>query len=71
MEKTKEDFIYETLKLWQSRTPRQLDREDARQISENIAGFFGLLLEWENAERQSSIPTTDASLSKAEGKQSE
>ncbi len=42
-----------TLNLWQPRTCRALDREDARQITENVAGFLRVLLEWEEAKRAS------------------
>ena len=38
-----------SLALWQRRTERQLTTEDARQISENVVGFFRALLEWEAA----------------------
>ena len=73
MQETREDFIDETLKLWQPRTPQQLNHEDARQIIENVTGFFNVLLEWEKAERQSSTPVTDpdASSSITERRQAE
>jgi len=73
MQETREDFIDETLKLWQPRTSQQLNYEDARQIIENVTGFFNVLLEWEKAERQSSTPATenDASSSITERRQAE
>jgi hypothetical protein len=30
---------------------RKLSREDARQIAENVTGFFSILAEWSRAER--------------------
>ena len=41
-----------TLEVWQPRTSRQLTREDARQIIENVNGFFRILLEWEMASQR-------------------
>jgi hypothetical protein len=45
------DFIEETRVFWQSRTERVLTREDAREIIENMTGFFRVLLEWDRAKR--------------------
>lgn len=38
--------------LWRSRCRRDLSRENARQIAENVTGFFAVLAEWSNAERR-------------------
>ncbi len=46
MRETKRQFIDRTLEVWQPRTSRALTREDARQIAENVTGFFRILLEW-------------------------
>jgi hypothetical protein len=46
-----EDFLEETRAFWQSRTDRMLTREDAREIIENMTGFFRVLLEWDRAKR--------------------
>ena len=40
-------FLDETIKFWQPRIQRELSQEDARQIIENVNGFFRLLLEWD------------------------
>lgn len=45
------DFVEETRAFWQSRTDRTLTREDAREIIENMTGFFRILLEWDRAKR--------------------
>jgi hypothetical protein len=42
-------LLDQTLEVWQPRTSRKLTREDARQIVENVNGFFRILLEWEMA----------------------
>lgn len=35
------------LDVWQRRVGRQLSDEDARQIRENLCGFFRVLAEWD------------------------
>lgn len=50
-----DELLHHTLQLWQPRVVRELSREDARQITENIAGFFLVLAEWSRAETTSSI----------------
>lgn len=41
-------FLDRTAQLFEQRTGRKLTREDARQIVENVTGFFRLLAEWQN-----------------------
>jgi hypothetical protein len=41
-----DNLIDRTIALWQSRLRRDLSREDARQIAENVTGFFSILHEW-------------------------
>ena len=45
-----------TSKVWQPRIGRNLTNEDARQISENVIGFFFILAEWSRLE----MPANDA-----------
>jgi hypothetical protein len=33
-------------RAWQTRSRRELSREDAREIAENISGFFSVLNDW-------------------------
>jgi len=54
----KDDLIQRTRQLWQPRLARDLSREDARQITANITGFFSVLAEWSRAEIPS--PANDA-----------
>jgi hypothetical protein len=46
-------FIERTIGVWQSRSRRELNAEDVRQISENTVGFFRILVEWETKEKLS------------------
>jgi hypothetical protein len=41
-----DNLIDRTIALWQPRLQRKLSREDARQIAENVTGFFSILHEW-------------------------
>src|ERR1700686_2054959 len=45
------DFLDETIAVWQPLSQRPLTREDAREITENMVGFFSVLREWAEAER--------------------
>jgi hypothetical protein len=45
-----DNLIDQTLKVWKPRLGRDLSREDARQIAENVTGFFAILAEWSGAE---------------------
>jgi uncharacterized protein len=36
-------LLEETIRFWQPRTSRQLTPEDARQMVENVTGFFTVL----------------------------
>lgn len=42
--------IDRTIALWRPRLGREISREDARQIAENVTGFFAILAEWSRAE---------------------
>jgi len=42
--------IARTRQVWQTRLGRDLTDEDARQIAENVTGFFAILAEWARAE---------------------
>ena len=44
-------LLEKTIQLFQNRTGRTLSKEDARQIVENVTGFFQVLAEWDRAER--------------------
>ena len=48
-----DNLIDRTRQVWQPRLRRDLSREDARQIAENVTGFFALLAEWSRAEMPS------------------
>jgi excisionase family DNA binding protein len=49
------DMIDEGVHLWASRIEEPLSREQARQIAENICGYFGLLAHWAWATAESDV----------------
>ena len=52
------NLIDRTRQVWQPRLGRDLSREDARQIAENVTGFFAILAEWSRADVP--IPANDS-----------
>jgi hypothetical protein len=54
----KNELIGRTREVWRRRLGRDLSREDARQIVENVTGFFSVLAEWSRAEMPSSANDT-------------
>lgn len=45
------EAVERAIALWEPRAGRKLRGEDAREIIENLTGFFQVLQEWERAER--------------------
>jgi len=43
-----DQITLETIRIWQPRCQRTLNKEDARQIIENAVGFFSVLAEWDD-----------------------
>lgn len=41
-----------TISVWQLHSCRSLNHEDAREIMENVVGFFQILGEWETKEKK-------------------
>jgi hypothetical protein len=54
----KDELIGRTRQVWQPRLGRDLSREDARQIAENVTGFFTLLAEWSRTDTASAANDT-------------
>jgi hypothetical protein len=52
-----DNLIDRTREVWKPRVGRDLSREDARQIIENVAGFFAILADWSRAELR--VPAND------------
>ena len=50
MRMTKQELTEHTIAVWQPRLRRRLSNEDAREITENITGFFTILAEWSSQE---------------------
>ena len=46
----KDDLVGYAQRVWQPRLGRNLSREEVREITENLTGFFALLAEWSRAE---------------------
>jgi hypothetical protein len=45
------DLIQHTIRVWEPRLRRPLSEEDARQILENVVGFFRVLHGWDRKQR--------------------
>ena len=48
-----DELVEDARRHFQQRTDRQLTNEDARQMLENLTGFFMLLHEWDRADSTS------------------
>jgi len=60
------EFKQRTFELWQPRASRKLTEEDAREMTENMDGFFRLLAEWDSAaRREHGPPPTDGQQTEA------
>lgn len=46
------DFLDQTVAVWQPYADGPLSREDAREITHNVAGFFRILREWAKEEER-------------------
>jgi hypothetical protein len=44
------ELIGRTRQVWQPRLGCDLSSEDARQIAENVSGFFSVLADWSRAD---------------------
>jgi len=54
MQMTKQELTEQTIAVWQPRTQRCLSHEDAREITENLTGFFTILAKWSQNENSTS-----------------
>ena len=57
MRMTKQELTEHTIAAWQPRLRRRLSKEDAREITENIIGFFTILAEWTHREGREGAET--------------
>lgn len=57
MRMTKQELIDHTIAVWQPRLQRRLSKEDAREITENLTGFFTILAEWSRHEARDGSTT--------------
>jgi hypothetical protein len=61
-----DNLIDRTRQVWQPRLGRDISREDARQIAENVAGFFALLAKWSRDEKLAALNAAHASPNEGE-----
>ncbi len=54
------DLIQHTIRVWEPRLGRPLSEEDARQILENVVGFFRVLHAWDRGHDDTTPAPTDA-----------
>jgi hypothetical protein len=45
------DLIQDTIRFWEGRFGRQVTPEEAREMIENVVGYFSLLAEWDSAKK--------------------
>ena len=50
--KNKKDFLGRTVAVFQPRACREITTEAAREIRQNLCGFFTVLTEWAHAEAE-------------------
>ena len=60
--------VIAAIEFWQPYSNRPLSREDARQIIENITGFFNLVEVWDMAERRDAKSQTQAQVENKPGR---
>lgn len=57
--KQQEQFMRNTLDVWQPLISKELSKEDAREIVRNATGFFSVLLEWDRKNKSETSNPTD------------
>ena len=57
MRMAKQELTEHTIAVWQPRLRRRLTNEDAREITENLTGFFTILAEWSHREGRDGAET--------------
>ncbi|MFZ2137610.1 MAG: hypothetical protein WAV78_11905, partial [Xanthobacteraceae bacterium] len=62
-----DNLIDRTIALWRSRLGRDLSREDAREIAENVVGFFRILHEWSATGNGPPAKSANAAVPSTEG----
>jgi hypothetical protein len=50
-----DELVEKARAVFQKRTSRKLTNEDARQMLENLTGFFRVLHEWDRAQRRPEV----------------
>lgn len=52
-------ILDDAIQFWQPRAGRSLNREEARQITGNLVGFFQLLADWDDEAQKRHAPITN------------
>ncbi|MCI0613814.1 hypothetical protein L0244_12590 [bacterium] len=47
----KPEFLEKTIRVWQPHYKKKLTQEDAREIAQNLSGFYRILAEWDAKEK--------------------
>jgi len=47
-----DELIKKTIKMWQPYSKEPLTREDAREIIQNVTGFFDILARWDREQKE-------------------
>jgi hypothetical protein len=50
-----DNFVDRTIALWRHRLGREVSCEEARQITENVTGFFSVLNDWSRGETGAAV----------------
>jgi len=50
-----QEVIHKTKELWQKKAGKTISSEEARMIIRNVTGFFDILLEWQEKEKESRV----------------
>ena len=61
------ELIEQTISVFENRTGKVISQEEARQVVENIAGFFRVLQEWAEAEDSIRCDESPANIGLDEG----
>lgn len=54
-----DELVEDARKVFQKRTDRKLTNEDARQMLENLVGYFTVLHEWDRAQARRDVEGAD------------
>ena len=62
MPKYSTGILEKTIQVWQPLSEKKINEEDAREIIDNVTGFFSILRKWDDEERRKQENERDGSL---------